>query len=123
VVGRLSLPRLQLGPVDILFVLDTGADKTMLHPGDAFRLGVDFQSHFEGIRSVVIPGIGTAQGYWERAVIELPHLDGRVDRFEGDILVAVPTNVNLRHPSLLGRDVFDHYSIVYSRSRNILLLQ
>lgn len=121
--GHISLTRLQLGPIHIAFVLDTGADITMLHPGDAFRLGVDFHSHFQGSQSVTIPGVGTAQMYWEEATLELPHLDGRVDRFTGNVLVAIPTNTNRRHPSLLGRDVFDHYSIVYNRNRNILLLQ
>lgn len=121
--GYLSLPRLKLGPIRITFVLDTGADITMLHPGDARRLGVAFQSDFKGIQPLVIPGVGTAKAYQEGAVLELPHLDGRVDRLAGNILIAVLTKVNRKHPSLLGRDVFDHYSIIYSRTENILVLQ
>jgi hypothetical protein len=96
---------------------------TLLHPGDAYRLGIDFQSHFQGIQAVEIPGVGTAQAYLERAILELPHLNGSVDRLTGNIFVAAPTNINRKHPSLLGRDVFDHYSIVYSKAKNILLLQ
>ena len=121
--GRISLPRLQLGPTPVAFILDTGADMTMLHPGDAHRLGIDFHSHFQGIQQVEIPGVGTAHAYLERAILELPHLNGSVDRLAGNIFIAVPTNTNRKHPSLLGRDVFDHYSIIYSKAKNILVLQ
>jgi len=104
-------------------MLDTGADMTLLHPGDAHRLGIDFDSHFQGIQRITIPGVGTAEAYLEQATLELPHLNGRVDRLAGRVFVAVPSDINRRHPSILGRDVFDHYSIVYSKARNILVLQ
>jgi len=123
VAGRISLSRLQLGPTPVTFMLDTGADMTLLHPGDAHRLGIDFDSHFQGIQRITIPGVGTAEAYLEQATLELPHLNGRVDRLAGRVFVAVPSDINRRHPSILGRDVFDHYSIVYSKARNILVLQ
>ena len=121
--GRLSLSRLQLGPIPVAFMLDTGADMTLLHPGDARRLGIDFHSHFQGIQRVKIPGVGIAEAYLEQATLELPHLNGTVDRLAGSVFVAVPTDINRQHPSILGRDVFDHYSIIYNKARNILVLQ
>ena len=121
--GRVSLPRLGLGPVDVAFLLDTGADLTMLHPRDASLLRINFRTHFQGIPRITIPGVGIAPGYEERATIELPHLDGRVDVYDGLLTIAIPSNINRRHPSLLGRDIFDNYSIVYNQQRNILVLQ
>jgi hypothetical protein len=123
VVGRISFPRLKLGPTTVRFMLDTGSDATMLHPGDAYRLGVDFDAHFQGIQPDDILGVGAAEAYLEEVTIELPHVNGTVDRFAGDIFVAIPTDINGEHPSVLGRDVFDHYCILYSMTKNILLLR
>lgn len=121
--GRLSLSRLQLGPTPVSLMLDTGADMSLVHPGDARRLGIDFDSHFQGVQRIKIGGVGTAEAYLEQMTLELPHLNGSVDRFAGGIFVAVPSDINRQYPSILGRDVFDHYSIIYSKARNLLILQ
>jgi hypothetical protein len=125
VVGLVSFPNLSLGPVAVAFLLDTGADKTMIMPLDAVRLGVDFNTHFANHPNSPVGGLGSsADAYDEQAIVALPHEEaGRSDTLQGTIKVAAPSIASLFFPSLLGRDIFDYYVLYYDLTgRNLLLL-
>lgn len=57
--GRLALPRLKISG-DISFLIDTGADKTVLMPMDARRLKVDYKKLGGTAQSLGIGGISKA---------------------------------------------------------------
>lgn len=105
------------------FLLDTGADKTMIHPEGAGMLGFNFARDFAGIEPHRIPGVGISSGWLERVVVRFKRTDGTVDTLNGRVLVAKPSETNRRHPNLLGRDIFDNYSILYDRANNRLELR
>jgi hypothetical protein len=123
VVGLLYFPKLRLppaghDPVPVAFLLDTGANVTMLFPRDAYRLGFRFNRHFAGRACASVGGVGApAEVYEEVCHLVLPHEDGTEDGYVGRIKVARPHSYNLRHPSILGRDAFDHYVLFYDRGR------
>ncbi len=55
VVGLLSLPALELTG-DVAFLVDTGADSTLLAPRDAANLGMDLAALPEGPSSTGVGG-------------------------------------------------------------------
>ena len=120
---QLSLPPAGHDPVPVAFLLDTGADVTMLFPRDAYRLGFDFDHHFAGRPPDTVGGVGSpAEVYDEVCHLVLPHEDGTEDTYVGRIKVARPVAHSLFHPSILGRDAFDHYVLYYDRAGSSLLL-
>src|SRR4030042_48768 len=54
--GRLILPSLNING-DISFLVDTGADRSLLHPDDGIRLGIDYTKLTGNAESVGIGGI------------------------------------------------------------------
>lgn len=114
---------MELGPEALEFLLDTGADRTMIHPAGAEFLGVDFDVDFKGVEMQTVPGVGTASAWLEDAVIQFPRTDGKFDTVRGRVLIARPSRTNQQHPNLVGRDIFDNYSITYDRAGNKLELR
>jgi predicted aspartyl protease len=110
VEGRLFLPRLGISG-DVSFLLDTGADSSILMPGDARRLGVDF-SRLSGSRDCVGIG-GIASCFVEPALMVFndPGVALYVYELDLDIMRDDP-NIQDVH-SLLGRDVLDQWRILY----------
>lgn len=114
--GRVLIPRLGLW-ADLSFVVDTGADMTLLMPSDAIALGVDFRSL---VGSQFIVGIGgTTHSYAERAV--LVFADRRL-LYVYDISVhfVAPSHQLADVPSLVGRDIIDRWRMTYEPSRQVL---
>ena len=117
---RLSLPRLGcLGRIP--FLIDSGADTTILHPDAASELGCPFDAL---VNPDEFTGVGGALLYYtERAVLTFDNEDGGVQRFETDIAVAKPHPVTNGLDSLLGRDILNQLEIVeYSFPRRRLRL-
>ena len=107
--GRLIIPRLQVNQ-NVSFLLDTGADSTCLHPGDAAGAGVPFgQLRNRGLSR----GIGGKSPYFrEPATLLFP--DGLVARlYEVGLLIAEPDESNGNLPSLLGRNIINHWHMEY----------
>ena len=104
---------------DVSFLIDTGADATVLHPTDARSLlrGGLHRISFEGdSRRVVGLGVGGAADRVVRDVtLTLRSVDGEPYAVEMPILIARPTPAepgdhgNWRLPSLLGRDFLRHF--------------
>lgn len=116
--AQIYLPRLKITG-DVSFLVDTGADSSMLMPADAIRLGVCF-TDLEG--DVAIDGIGgSIHCFPERAV--LVFLEAGValhvyDLEEFSIMQNDPGVTEL--PSILGRDVLNRWRMIYDPGMNKL---
>lgn len=108
--GRLILPRLNiLG--DVSFLMDTGADSSIVMPSDAKRIGVPYDM-LQGDR--VCGGIGgRVHSFVERAVLVFTNPQVRLYAYELEIDIMPDAPEIEEVPSLLGRDVIDRWRIVY----------
>ena len=106
---------------DIAFLIDTGADATVLHPTDGYRVlandlhRIDFD---HDLRRVPGLGVGGAVDRVVRdATLTLRSEDRRLHPIEMPILIARPIpsepgeHGNWRLPSLLGRDFLRHFRL------------
>ena len=118
---------------DIAFLIDTGADATVLHPTDAYRLfrgdlrTIDFDRDPRRV-----PGLGVG-GAVDRVVrdatLTLRSEDHRLHPIEMPILIARPIpsepgeHGNWRLPSLLGRDFLRHFrlELLCGEERRVML--
>ena len=104
---------------EVSFLIDTGADATVLHPRDARRIlarglyTIDFAADS---RRVVGLGVGGgAERVARDATLTLRSVVGELYAVEMPILIARPTPAepgdhgNWRLPSLLGRDFLRHF--------------
>ena len=116
VVCRLIIPRLRVSR-RISFLLDTGADSTSLHPRDARDAGIAFDQLGNRHSS---RGIGGRSSYFREPAI-LAFSDGELVRmYEVGLLIAEPNDTNESLPSLLGRNVINHWRMVYDPSEDRL---
>ena len=107
--GRLVAPRLEIDE-SVLFLLDTGADVTCLHPADAKNVGLAF----EHLRNrVSYRGVGGTSPYFvEPAILSFTdELQARLYAIQ--LLIAEPDGSNEVLPSLLGRDIINNWRIQY----------
>ena len=122
VEGYVTLPRFNLTR-NVMFLVDTGAYATCIHPRDTERVSLPFDL-LE--RPVASDGVGgTATYFIEPAVLEFVDGDAReIRRYEIDVRVAKPApdprhSINRLH-SLLGRDIIDRWRMLYHRTDNLL---
>ncbi len=110
IAGRLFLPRLNVAG-DISFLLDTGADSSIIMPVDGRRLGIQYDQ-LQGDRECGGIG-GTVHCYVERAVLVFndPGVELYAYDLEIDVMQYDPEMEDV--PSLLGRDVIDRWRITY----------
>ncbi len=117
--GRVLIPRLRWSGA-VTWVVDTGADQSMLGPEDALRIGVDPGRLIEGAPSFGVGG--SLATYAEPALllfVELPFI--QVNRIVLDIAPLDSKPVEL--PSPLGRDVLDRWRMDYHPTANQLLFE
>jgi hypothetical protein len=105
------------------FLVDTGADRSILHPADYRAMGLRY-ADFQGFPEESSVGIG-GQAAHRRvpAQLFLRHDTGRFDRIEVEVLVARTDTLTRRLPSLLGRDVIDLYVLTLHGKRARLTLE
>ncbi len=109
VEGLVIIPRLQVNHT-VRFLLDTGADFTCLHQDDAEDLGIPFEQ-LAGRRNS--RGIGGRSAYFRELAI-LSFTDESLARFyRVNLLVAEPNRSSVGLPSLLGRNVINHWYMQY----------
>jgi predicted aspartyl protease len=96
--------------LETMFLVDTGADASVLSPADAMALGI----HGEVTpQRVHVGGVtGRAQYHQERANVAF-RTRGRVHIYRLRVLVAPPTADLAELPSLLGRDVLNRWHMTY----------
>ena len=111
--ARISFPRLQLWGL-VSFLVDTGADGTVLMPTDSKKLGIDFKSLGNPTTSEGIGG--AAQGFNETAVLSFSDRS-HVYSYLLTIEISAPTRRNHRFPSLLGRDILKQWRCVMDVDR------
>lgn len=106
--AHVTFPRLKLRGL-VSFLVDTGADGTVLMPADSKRLGVNFRALRNPTTSDGIGG--AAKGFNETAVLSFS--DRRyIYSYLLMIELSAPTRHNHRFPSLLGRDVLDTWRFI-----------
>jgi predicted aspartyl protease len=111
--ARVSFPRLRLRGL-VSFLVDTGADGTVLMPADSNKLGIDHKSLRNPTTSEGIGG--AAQGFNEEAVLSFS--DRRyVYSYLLNVEISGPTRYNHRFPSLLGRDILKQWRLVMDADR------
>ena len=110
VEGRLYLPRFDLAG-DISFLVDTGADASLVNPGDALRIGVDI-ARLGGQAELVGLG-GSIACFVEPVWVVFSGRDGAIYVYRLDMEIAPPRPDTHSLPSLLGRDVLDRWRMVY----------
>ena len=64
--GRVVIPRLKLS-ANVSFIVDTGADKTVLMPMDGIKMGLNYQNLVNTVDTVGIGGV--AKDFIEPAVV------------------------------------------------------
>ena len=112
--ARVSFPRFNLRGL-VSFLVDTGADGTVLMPADSQKLGIDFRSLRNQTKSRGIGG--SVIGYGETAVLSFT--DRRhIYHYLLTVEISAPTTHNLRYPSLLGRDILKRWRCVVDASVN-----
>ena len=114
--GRLVAPRLEVDE-SVLFLLDTGADVTCLHPADAKNVGLAFD---QLSNRVSYRGVGGRSPYFvEPAILSITDkLQARL--YAVQLLIAEPDGSNEVLPSLLGRDIINNWRIEYDPTRSRL---
>lgn len=115
--GRLILPGQGLNS-DISFLVDTGADRSILMPADALRMGLDYSKLTRRTESVGIGG--TARTYIEEAALVYSEPGRFLYLYFVDLRIAAPSPEIMDLPSLLGRDVLDRWRMTYDPQRGEL---
>jgi len=113
--ARISIPRLTLTGL-ISFLVDTGADGTVLMPADSRKLAINFGSLRNPVTSEGIGG--AAKGFNEQIILSFSDRKF-IYSYLFTAEIAAPTPHNHRFPSLLGRDVLDQWRFVMERSKNL----
>ena len=115
------------GHITIQFLVDTGADLTVIHPHDSLRLaGADpHNERWATIRqfpSERFGGAGRDLPYFGvPAVLGFNNDDGTIDQLPIRVWFGEPVSALQEHESLLGRDVLEHFDLTFSQGRSIAL--
>ncbi|MBM2827259.1 MAG: Peptidase protein [Dehalococcoidia bacterium] len=121
VIASVSIPHLQIRGT-VHFLVDTGADTTLLAPRDAKELGLDINSLPQSPPSMGVGGPTPTAS--TEATITLDSLS-----FTISLRILAPTDQRQQRslqfiPSLLGRDIMAHFALfMEERTRRVLLLE
>ena len=106
---RLVIPRLQINK-DVVFLMDTGASNTCLHSKDSQLVGIPQSLLRNPAQS---RGVGGRSLYYQEPAI-LSFRDGSQRRLYGvNLLIAEPNANDDELPSLLERNVVNHWFMEY----------
>lgn len=107
--GQLSLPRFALSAA-VSFIIDTGADSSVLMPLDGIRIGLNYADLTNPKQFMGFGGSGV--GFVEPAVVAFT--DGiAIFLYEISILIVKPKRSLTKIPSVLGRDILNKLIIRY----------
>jgi len=109
--GRLILPSSRIDS-DISWCVDTGADRSVLLPSDAARIGVDHAALTRETESVGVGGI--SHDYLDRAVLVFSEPNRYLYAYFIDLMITAPSPEITDLPSLLGRDILHRWRISYN---------
>jgi hypothetical protein len=116
--GRLIIKKLRVYDY-FSFCIDTGSDETVLLPSDSRKTSLDFSKLKDKTSSCTLNG--TCELFVIPAIIQFFE-PSSMNVYSYDIeLKIAPFNPDLLPlPSIVGRDVIDHWSINYCRTQNRL---
>ena len=121
--GRLLIPRLHIN-TGIWFCVDTGSDSTTLMPGDGTSIGLDYSILNETDRSMGISG--PIDSHKERAIVAFGEQGPVIHGYDLSITIISPDaekpGLN-RLPSLLGRDILNRWTMLYSPTTDSLTFE
>jgi hypothetical protein len=101
------------------FLIDSGADETFLHSRSIRLLGMDTSAL--QIRDDASGIGGTSIPYIQHSIkLRLETPDGEFKIFGGPVNIFLDPHAT-RMP-VLGRDVLDHFTVIFDRKRNSILL-
>jgi Aspartyl protease len=101
-----------------VFLVDSGADRTVFSANLVRELGFATTPAEEGL---ALEGIGGECGFLVvKTVVELTRDDGGVVHMRGEF--AAFTDSAASDPSILGRDILNHFDVILSRRRSEVLL-
>ena len=115
--SRVSFPRLGVS-ASVFFLVDTGADFSLLMPDDATNLGIDFAQLPPS--TDMVGGVGSGVRIFREESV-LRFADTRnfyVYRIE--LAITEPSEHAEALPSLLGRDILNRWLMRYEAPRNVL---
>ena len=118
--GRLIFPRLGLRS-DLSFLVDTGADQTMIHPLDGTRMGIDYPALTDVAESIGVGGI--SRNFIEPAVAVFAEPRRNLYVYNIQVAVCPPSPDIMDLPSLLGRDILDNWRMTYSPQQRRLVFK
>lgn len=116
-----ELPRLGRWAV-VTFLVDTGADMTVLNPQDSLRLVLG--NEWSGLTNpITVGGAGAGLAHFpEPATLHFLHDDGRIESVPATTYVGTPDPRNMGLESLLGRDVLANFVMTFDQmGRNLTL--
>jgi len=109
--GRLILPRLGVRG-DISFLVDTGADGSVLHPADGVLMGIEYSRLTNEESSLGIGGV--SKSFAEPAVLAFSEPRRFIYVYNIQLSISPPRPEIMELPSLLGRDVLDRWQTTYA---------
>jgi len=108
--AHLSIPSLKVDG-SVSFLIDTGSDCTVLMPLDAARLKIDYSRLTKRVESTGIGGL--SNDFVVPAALLFSDPGAKVYGYNVALRIAEPKPELKTTPSLLGRDVINHWRIVY----------
>ena len=115
--AQVILPRLKISS-GVSFIVDTGADQTVLMPLDAVRLGIDYGKLRKGQPLFGVGG--RCESYRESALIVFSENNRRLFLYEINIGIVDRKEEFMRTRSLLGRDILYRLRMDYNASKGII---
>jgi len=102
---------------DVEFLLDTGSDRTSLHPLDSLALRVPYAQLGN---PMYFAGIGGSQAYFtaDAALLFRDEIQDRLYFLR--VAIARPSQHNLQLPSLLGQDILRHWRTIHDPTERAL---
>jgi len=123
VAASVSVPRLGRRRL-VTFLVDTGADVTVIHAQDQAALGIDAARDLSVRSSIQLGGIGgTSTPFVENCEFRFIHEDGVRQTLSVPAYFPVLTVVNEPYESLLGRDVLENFRLTFEQRAGLLVLE
>ena len=122
IVAVVSVPRLGRS-AQIPFLVDTGADVTVIHADDQERLRIAPHRDLTTSSSRLLGGIGGhTTPFVEDCELQFDHVDGTLEVIQIPVYFDLPSDENRTYRSLLGRDVIENFRLIFEQRGRLIVL-